>query len=274
MAAGAFARPVLMVDASLREAPEALLAGFGDALSASLVNADAEATPRALWGVAVVSMLLTQRVRRARLAELLDVCPPGAGGWWTRLRLNVVSLARELEQGVGAGDGGWRFGLALDLTTEEADRDVLDAMTVDATRERVRLGVRGFCDAYEPASRTLVEVKVSLGGLQRNPAPLWVAQGAIYSALAAEPGSGVHGYAPRQLLIADLGGGALWSTRALAPVAAVAAAAAAAAAPSPAAAPWPVSTPLQAAACDFLSRLMTRERFRPEHVQRALRRQR
>ena len=238
----------------------------------------------------MVSSLLTQRVRRARLAELLDACPSGAGGWWPRLRSNVLALAAELARLVppptssGGSAQAWRFGLALELSTKESDRAVLDEMTIDAARDVVKVGVRGFCDAYEAGSRTLVEVKVALGeGAQRNPAPLWAAQASIYAALAAEPGA--PGFSPTRLLVADLGGGTIWSHSGWqAPAAEAqegggaaggsAGAGASAAGASAAIAAWPGATRLQASARRFLARAMQRELFRPEHIDRVLRTQR
>ena len=162
----------------------------------------------------------------------------------------------------------WRFGLALELSTRETDRGTLDAMTVDAARDSIKLGVRGFCDAYEAASRTLVEVKVSLGGAQRNPAPLWTAQSVIYAALAAEPGA--PSFSPTRLIVADLGGGTLWTHggRPSAPPENAGTSAGVGAR----AAEWPGATLLGASARSFLARAMARELFRPEHIDRVLRR--
>jgi len=259
---GALNRPVLLVDSLLRDSPQYLLNGFQTVLesmqsSRGVIDKERGAEKRsndflqedtiakALWGASVVKMLLTQRVRRPRMAELIDACPDTKAGWWSRLKNNIEVVAAELSSNVRPSE--WEFGLALELSTEEEDRSVLDEMTIEQSRESVRIGVTGFCDAYCPGTRTLLEVKVGLGGAQRLPAPLWTVQSVTYASMESDECSPYKAFAPNKLVIVDLGSGSCWTHVGAS------------------------NTSLQASARLFLRKVLLRERYRKEHVKKILR---
>lgn len=259
---GALMKPVLLVDSLLRDSPQYLLNGFQTVLesmqsSRGVLDKESGAEKRsnnflqegtiakALWGASVVKMLLTQRVRRPRMAELIDECPDTKAGWWSRLKNNIEIVAAELSSNVRSSE--WDFGLALELSTEEEDRSVLDEMTIDPSRESARVGVTGFCDAYCRGTRTLLEVKVGLGGAQRLPAPLWTVQCVIYASMESDEFPPYKAFAPNKLVIVDLGSGSCWTHVGAS------------------------NTSLQATARLFLKKVLLRERYRKEHVKKILR---
>jgi hypothetical protein len=248
---GALDRPILLVDSQLHDAPEYLLNGFQSVLDAMqsksnhLQQLDEDKIANALWGASVVKMLLTQRVRRPRMAELIDACPDTKGGWWSRLKNNIDVVAAELTKNVKAAD--WEFGLALELSIEEEARSILDEMTIDPSRESIRVGVTGFCDAYCKNSRTLVEVKVGLGGAQRLPAPLWTVQSVTYAAMESDGFTSHKSYEPTKLVVVDLGSGSSWTHVGT------------------------INASLQTSSRLFLKKVLTRERYRREHIEKILR---
>lgn len=208
---------------------------------------DDDSIAKALWGAAVIKMLLTQRVRRPRMAELINECPDLKSGWWSRLRRNIIIVANELTN----NKSEWEFGQALELSTEEDDRKVMDEMTIDPSRESIRIGVAGFCDAYCNSTRTLLEVKVGFGSTQRLPATLWTVQSITYSAMKSDEFG--KPFSPIKLIIVDLGSGSCWTHSG-----------------SPFISPNPVSS-LQMSSRLFLKKVLLRERYRKEHIDRILR---
>lgn len=271
----AFRKPVMLVDASLRDAPDTghLLSQFSSRLDFS-----SQPVP-VLWAAAVACSMLTSDVRRGRHVDMLTCCPADQQMWWPQLKENIRQAADTLQRqheaalpaalkrlrqrndasqrhrtdasGAAAiGDASksqadaelhrqlqLQFGAALSLTITEDDPAVLQAMSIPAPF--AVLGVRGFSDVYDPATETVIEVKVGMGSdVQRNPAQLWASQCAIYGAMLpadarrqpasnADAGAGGSGggvgkrgettggsarprYTPKRLVVVDLGSASTW----------------------------------------------------------------